>query len=68
MHVCKPPGEQPPGTIWACTGCRLQYQYGPVDSRELGRVINLWVRIGRPFWTPYGKRNMPEREEVTSGG
>lgn len=55
MHACKPPGVQPLGTIWACTGCRLNYQYGPVQVRELGgRVINLWVRIGRPFWTPYG--------------
>lgn len=55
MHVCKPPGVQPPGTIWTCPRDHLKYQYGPVAVSELGgRVLNLWVRIGRPYWTPYG--------------
>jgi hypothetical protein len=55
-HVCKPPGEQPPGTVWHCPApCHLTYQYGPCAISELaGRVLNLWVRIRRPAWTPYG--------------
>lgn len=68
-HVCRPPGAQPAGTIWACdhrSGCGLQYQYGPVAVRELGgRVINLWVRIGRPFWTPYGNPTAAKQEQAT---
>lgn len=53
-HACKPPGVQPRGTTWACAHCRLEYEYQPVNSRELGRVVDLWVRIKGPSWTPYG--------------
>jgi hypothetical protein len=62
-HVCRPPGVQPSGTVWACATCHLQYQYGPVAVSELdGRILHLWVRIGRPFWTPYGNPKAAKQE------
>jgi hypothetical protein len=43
-HVCKPPSGQPVGWLWPCPDCWSEFLYRPVYVRELGRVINLWVR------------------------
>lgn len=48
-HVCKPPSGQPVGWLWPCPDCWSEFLYRPVASRELGRVVNLWVRRYEPI-------------------
>lgn len=56
-HVCTPPTGSV-GYLWVCPDCWSEFLYRPVASRELGRVVNLWVR----FWEPPNWRWVePER-------
>lgn len=46
LHLCRLP-KGTPGLRHTCQGCRTGFRYRPVASRELGRVINLWVKEAR---------------------
>lgn len=50
-HVCRPPRREPQdplGLLWTCPDCLSVFHHRPVQSRELGRVVNLWVRRCEP--------------------
>jgi hypothetical protein len=47
QHACKPPAGIV-GLLWKCPDCWTTYLFRPVESGELGRVINLWVKRSEP--------------------
>ena len=55
-HVCAPPVGQAVGSVWLCPDCWCTYRYRPVQVRELGRVLNLWVLRHRPINYALGKK------------
>lgn len=42
-HLCRLP-RGTPGARHVCEACRARFLYRPVLSREIGRVIMLWVK------------------------
>jgi hypothetical protein len=69
QHVCRPPRDQPAGTLWICGVCWSEYVYRPVAVGELGgRVINLWVLHYSPgahqAYVPPKRRNRKKKASV----